>query len=165
MPPVSVQLVGADQPLSAGKEVALSCIVRGSRPPPVLTWMLDDRMLSEMPALPVSCWIPFFCSFRDELSRNVHNPTPPLRFIMQQSMGEEAKGIIRFTPTAEDRGKRLSCRAKNANLSRTHMESSSELGSSGAYVPELSKEDSRHLVIHGKLRQTKKKRRRWASLF
>lgn len=53
VPPVSVQLVGADQALSAGKEVVLSCLVRGSRPPPLVTWMLDDRTLSEMIALPV----------------------------------------------------------------------------------------------------------------
>lgn len=54
MPPLSVQLLGADQPLSAGKEVTLTCLVLGSRPPPVLTWQLDDRVLSEMSAQPVS---------------------------------------------------------------------------------------------------------------
>ena len=53
VPPLSAQMLGADQPLSAGKEVALTCLVRGSRPPPVLTWMLDDRILNEMSAQPV----------------------------------------------------------------------------------------------------------------
>ena len=54
MPVVSVHLHGADQPLSAGKEVALSCVVRGSRPAPLVTWFLDERVLSESTALAVS---------------------------------------------------------------------------------------------------------------
>ncbi len=69
----------------------------------------------------------------------------------QQSLGDEAKGIIRFTPTAEDRGKRLSCRARNGNLSRSYSDSGTELSGtvSGAYIPDQSKEDSRILLIHG----------------
>lgn len=54
VPPLSVHLLGADQPLSAGKEVVLTCLVLGSRPPPVLTWQLDDRILSETLAQAVS---------------------------------------------------------------------------------------------------------------
>ena len=50
---VSVQLVGADHPLSAGKEVTLTCIVQGSRPPPIVTWFIADRTLAETHA--VSC--------------------------------------------------------------------------------------------------------------
>ena len=64
----------------------------------------------------------------------------------------ETKGIIRFTPIAEDRGKRLTCRAKNANLSRITENAIEVSGHSpaGTYSAEHHKEDSRHLVIHGK---------------
>lgn len=76
MPPLSIQLLGADQPLSAGKEVVLTCVVRGSRPPPVLTWLLDDRVLNEMSAQPVSLCTankmsPIFVGFSYPLNVNL----------------------------------------------------------------------------------------------
>lgn len=51
VPVVSTQLIGADHPLSAGKEVTLSCIVQGSRPPPLVTWFLGDQTLAELQAV------------------------------------------------------------------------------------------------------------------
>lgn len=126
MPPLSVHLLGADQPLSAGKEVVLTCLVLGSRPPPVLTWQLDDRILSETlaQASPNSGW-------------------------------NETKGIIRFTPMVEDRGKRLSCRAKNVNISRVNeagvviLEPPAGQHNAG-YFPEHYKEDAKHLVVYAR---------------
>ena len=57
---------------------------------------------------------------------------------------------------AEDRGKRLSCRAKNVNISRLTDASTGVVavsepghGSSSGYFPENYKEDARHLVIYG----------------
>ncbi|XP_046451494.1 nephrin-like isoform X1 [Daphnia pulex] len=127
MPPLSVQLLGADQPLSAGKEVTLTCLVLGSRPPPVLTWQLDDRVLSEMSA----------------------QPTPTAGW-------NETKGVIRFTPMVEDRGKRLSCRAKNVNISRVTetgvvvLEPPAGQHHSAGYFPEHYKEDAKHLVVYAR---------------
>jgi len=54
VPPLDVQLVGIDQPLSAGKEAVATCLVRGSRPPPVLIWFLGDDLIKEMTAVVVS---------------------------------------------------------------------------------------------------------------
>lgn len=65
----------------------------------------------------------------------------------------ETKGIIRFTPMAEDRGKRLTCRAKNVNISRVTEAGIVVLEPPGqyssGYAPEHYKEDGRHLVIYG----------------
>ena len=66
VPPLEVQLLGADEPLSAGKEVTVTCLVRGSRPPPVLIWFLGDSLIKEMAAIVVSFLLPlllFFFSF------------------------------------------------------------------------------------------------------
>lgn len=57
---------------------------------------------------------------------------------------------------AEDRGKRLTCRAKNVNISRITESGVVVLEPMGhqtgtSYFPDQYKEDSRHLVIYGKL--------------
>ena len=42
-----MKMMGFEQPVSAGKEVALGCLVRGARPPPRLAWYLEDRLVAE----------------------------------------------------------------------------------------------------------------------
>jgi hypothetical protein len=70
----------------------------------------------------------------------------------------ETKGVIRFTPMVEDRGKRLSCRAKNVNISRVTetgvvvLEPPAGQHHSAGYFPEHYKEDAKHLVVYGRRR-------------
>jgi hypothetical protein len=72
----------------------------------------------------------------------------------------ETKGVIRFTPMVEDRGKRLSCRAKNVNISRVTetgvvvLEPPAGQHHSAGYFPEHYKEDAKHLVVYGTSVQT-----------
>lgn len=55
----------------------------------------------------------------------------------------------------EDRGKRLSCRAKNVNISRVTetgvvvLEPPAGQHHSAGYFPEHYKEDAKHLVVYG----------------
>jgi hypothetical protein len=58
----------------------------------------------------------------------------------------------------EDRGKRLSCRAKNVNISRVTetgvvvLEPPAGQHHSAGYFPEHYKEDAKHLVVYGRRR-------------
>nr|XP_053638917.1 uncharacterized protein LOC128693318 [Cherax quadricarinatus] len=45
LPPMSIDLIGVDGPISAGVGVTLVCIVVGARPSPTVSWWLDGRPL------------------------------------------------------------------------------------------------------------------------
>nr|XP_053634411.1 nephrin-like [Cherax quadricarinatus] len=45
LPPMSIDLVGVDGPISSGVGVTMVCIVVGARPPPNVSWWLDGRPL------------------------------------------------------------------------------------------------------------------------
>lgn len=61
--------------------------------------------------------------------------------------------MIRFVPSVEDRGKKLTCRARNANATlRTAAGSSGEDSPpvlDPAYAHDPSVEDARWIVVHG----------------
>lgn len=98
-----------------------------------------------------SCYL---CHFLNGFSVSFNTMLLKKKCLQSATSWNETKGVIRFTPMAEDRGKRLTCRAKNVNISRI-TESGvvvlEPLGQhSSNYFPDQYKEDSRHLVIHGK---------------
>ncbi|XP_037780317.1 nephrin-like [Penaeus monodon] len=45
LPPMSINLMGVENPISAGVGVTAVCLVVGARPPPTVTWWLDGRLL------------------------------------------------------------------------------------------------------------------------
>lgn len=45
--PLNIRLLGAHQPLSAGKRYDLLCQSAGSRPPAVITWFRDGQRLEK----------------------------------------------------------------------------------------------------------------------
>ncbi|XP_071540010.1 protein turtle-like isoform X2 [Panulirus ornatus] len=45
LPPMSINLMGVDGPISAGVGVTMVCVVVGARPPPTVSWWLDGRPL------------------------------------------------------------------------------------------------------------------------
>ncbi|XP_069192808.1 uncharacterized protein [Procambarus clarkii] len=45
LPPMSIDLIDLDGPISAGVGVTITCIVVGARPPPNVSWWLDGRPL------------------------------------------------------------------------------------------------------------------------
>lgn len=45
--PLNIRLLGAHQPLSAGKRYDLLCQSAGSRPPAVITWWRDGQRLEK----------------------------------------------------------------------------------------------------------------------
>ncbi|XP_042222543.1 nephrin-like isoform X2 [Homarus americanus] len=45
LPPMSINLMGVDGPISAGVGVTVVCMVVGARPPPEVSWWLDGRPL------------------------------------------------------------------------------------------------------------------------
>lgn len=47
VPPLNVRLLGAHQPLSAGRRYDLLCQSAGSRPPAVITWWRDGQRLEK----------------------------------------------------------------------------------------------------------------------
>lgn len=47
VPPLNIRLLGAHQPLSAGRRYDLLCQSAGSRPPAVITWWRDGQRLEK----------------------------------------------------------------------------------------------------------------------
>lgn len=47
VPPLSIRLLGARQPLSAGRRYDLLCQSAGGRPPAVITWWQNDIRLEK----------------------------------------------------------------------------------------------------------------------
>lgn len=146
MPVLSVHLSGAEQPFSAGKEAALTCTVRGSRPAPLVTWFLDERVLSESTAVAVS---------KLEIGPRplVTGPAAFSRFHWQSTQTaagwNETRSVIRFVPGVEDRAKKLTCRARNANASRGGLAYDLPPLLEPLHVHDPSVEDARFIVVHG----------------
>lgn len=82
-PPTDVSITTVGQPLVAGTTYVLSCEAAGSRPDPVISWWLASKLMKE-------------------------DATQ-----MVEKIKDITKSTIYFTPSTEDHGKIIACRAEN----------------------------------------------------
>ena len=93
--PLNVRISSLRRPFSAGKRVQVACESSGSRPPAVLTWWLGAKQLTHAV---------------DEVSSLANTST--------------TTSTLHFTPSVEDNGKVLSCRADHSILPDSALEDS-----------------------------------------
>ncbi|CAB3364967.1 Hypothetical predicted protein [Cloeon dipterum] len=103
--PLNVLILGANQPLSAGRRYDLLCQSSGSRPPATITWWRNGQRLTKS----------------KETTSNDGNTTT---------------STLSFTPSKEDEGHYLSCRAENPHLSADALEDGWKLEI--LYIPEAT---------------------------
>ena len=85
-PPTDVSITTVGQPLVAGTTYVLSCEAAGSRPDPVISWWLASQLMKE-----------------DKMQ-------------IVEKIKDVVKSTIYFTPSTEDHGKILACRAENTMM-------------------------------------------------
>ncbi|CAG9563424.1 unnamed protein product [Danaus chrysippus] len=101
--PLSVEILLREQPLSVGRQAELWCKSSGARPPAVVTWWLDGKKLESI------------TKQQDLEDRN------------------ETQSLLKWTPSKEQNGKILTCRAEHSKFSSSTIESKLQLNV--YYVP------------------------------
>ncbi|CAG9563369.1 unnamed protein product [Danaus chrysippus] len=91
--PVSVEILSREQPLSAGRQDELWCKSTGAIPPAVVTWWLGGKKLESI------------TKQQDLEARN------------------ETQSLLKWTPSKEQNGKILTCKAENSKFNSSTIES------------------------------------------
>ncbi|CAG9563537.1 unnamed protein product [Danaus chrysippus] len=91
--PLSVEILSREQPLSVGRQAELWCNSTGARPPAAVTWWLDDKKLESI------------TKQQDLEKRN------------------ETQSVLKWTPSKEQNGKILTCRAEHSKFNSSTIES------------------------------------------
>ncbi|XP_076366982.1 neural cell adhesion molecule 2-like isoform X1 [Tachypleus tridentatus] len=107
--PVAVQILDKDHPLSAEHSTDLRCQAVGSRPPAKITWWKGSKQLKSTKTI-----------------------TPP----HQSTNGNITISVLTITPTSDDNGKYLSCRAENHLIPGSAVEDGWKLDV--YFVPQMS---------------------------
>lgn len=122
-----MKLQGENRPLSADNSYQLSCVVIGSRPAPTITWWKGSTPMKNTHEI-VSGSVLFYFVFI-LFSQFIIFVFVFLLLVMYFSHlmqanpdGNMTTSILTFTPTIDDRGKYLSCRAEQTMIPESGME-------------------------------------------
>jgi hypothetical protein len=106
--PLTVNLNRKPNPLIAEQKYEITCTSAGSRPAAVITWYKGKKQLMHRIKVILNTTteiVPLqLCCLQDETGNN---------FTMSQMF---------FTPTTDDDGKHVTCRAENPNVTGAYME-------------------------------------------
>lgn len=104
MRPLEVEILFNNQPLSADRQYEVECQAIGSRPPSVITWWMNGMALVAQPTKVI-----VVCVSRNYISSNFLSLTR----LQTSQDGNVTTSTLLFTPTRQDNGKNLVCRATN----------------------------------------------------
>lgn len=120
---MAVHILTKEKFLSADKHYEVECKSSGSRPEAVITWWMGARQIKRMVKNVSRVVFQGFCK------------TESLSCLFQFSeSGNQSSSVLTFSPTMEDDGKYLACRAENP------------------FVPDSSIEDKWQMVVHRECR-------------